>query len=83
MRCHWPGRAMGMGMGAGMGKARQASGRAASEWAAMARFCHLIHITMGVSLHDGEGELIAPVTVSSALRLLGFFAAFLPSRQQP
>ena len=40
-------------------RARQVSGRAG-----VARFCHLIHIIMGVSLIDGGGELIAQVTVS-------------------
>ena len=39
---------------------RVASGRA---WLV---FCHLIHITMGVTPLDGGGELITAVTVSSA-----------------
>ena len=50
-------------------------------WVGVSRFCHLINIIMGVSLLYGGGELIASVTVSSALRLLGFSAAFLPSRR--
>jgi hypothetical protein len=44
----------------------------------VARFCHLIHIISGVSLFYGGDELIAPVTVSSFLRLLSSSAGFLP-----
>jgi len=48
----------------------------------VARFCHLIHIIMGVSLLDGGGELIAPVTVSPCLRLLNSSAGSLsPGRR--
>ena len=50
--------------------------------AGVARFCHLIHIITGVSLLYGGGELIAPVTVSSCLRLLGSSAGFLPPRRR-
>ena len=65
-----------------MGVAWQAGGgRRASERAGVARFCHLIHIAMGVSLLYGGGELIAPVTVSSCLRLLGSSAVLLPPRR--
>ena len=44
--------------------------QAGGERTGVARFCHLIHIIMGVSLLDGGGELIAPITVSPCLRLL-------------
>ena len=62
-------RAEAVGVGAGCG------GRAD-----VARFCHLIHIITGVSLFYGGGELIAPVTVYSYLRLLSSSASFLPPR---
>ena len=59
-------------MGAGAGRAEamgeawcgEAGRWAASEWASVARFCHLIHIITGVSLLYGGGELNALVTVS-------------------
>ena len=64
-----PGRGRMRGLGQGRepwrGEAdRQAGGRRASGRAGVARFCHLIHIIMEVSLLDGVGELIALVIVS-------------------
>jgi len=56
------------------GEARQAG----DERADVARFCHLIHIITGVFLLYGGGELIASITVSSCLHLLGSSAGFLP-----
>ena len=63
-------------------RAAAATGRAMGGRAGVAMFCHLIHIIMGVSLLDGGDELIAPVTVSSCLRLLSFSAGFFPPRRR-
>jgi hypothetical protein len=59
-----------------------AAGRAGPGRTGVARFCHLIHIITGVSLFYGGGELIAPITVSSCLRLLSSSAGFLPPRRR-
>jgi hypothetical protein len=71
------GQAHGCGRGRGQGEARRGR-QAASGWAGVARFCHLIHIITGISLFYGGGELIATVTISSCLRLLSSSAGFLP-----
>jgi hypothetical protein len=66
-----------------LGRGRGDAGRqAVSGRAGVARFCHLIHIITGVSLIYGGGKLIAPVTVSSCLRLLSSSAGFLPPRRR-
>ena len=63
------------------GRGRQTGGRRESGRAGVARFCHLIHIIMGISVLDGGGELITPVTVSPCPRLMNSSAAFLPPRR--
>ena len=47
-----------------------AGGQRASGRAGVARFCHLIYIITRVSLLDGGGKLITPVTVSPTPEIL-------------